>query len=149
VLNQDHREILSTFLDEELDFLVVGTYALAAHGLVRATGGLDLWVRTTPQNAARVAKALLRFGAPSDQFAAEDFTKKDLAFEIGVEPARFDVLTGIDGVSFPEAWHARVELGIDDLIVPVISREHLILNKKTMGRPQDLVDLAELEASGD
>jgi len=145
MLNPDFRDILSAFVDEGVEFLLVGAYALAVHGHPRATGDLDLWVRPSPENAQRVWRALEKFGAPLSQLAPEDLQRPDLIFQIGVAPRRIDILTSIEGVTFEEAWPARLEVEIEGLTVPVLSREHLIRNKKASGRPQDLADVARLE----
>ncbi len=146
MLNPDFRDMLSTFGDEQVEYLVVGAYALAAHGRPRATGDLDLWVRPTAANAARVWRALARFGAPLEGLSQSDFAAEGTV-EIGVAPRRVDVLTSIDGVSFDEAWPARLQVEVEGLRLPVIGREHLIRNKRASGRPQDLADAAWLEGS--
>jgi hypothetical protein len=145
LVNPDFRDILSAFNAEGVEYLVVGAYALAAHGHPRATGDIDLWINAQPDNAGRVWRALVRFGAPVDDLKRDDLTKPDLIFQIGIAPRRVDVLTGIDGVDFAAAWPDRLTVPLGDLSVPVISREFLIRNKRACGRPQDLADLAWLE----
>lgn len=149
MLNEDFKELLSELSAAEAEFLVVGAYALAAHGLVRATGDLDIWVRPTEQNATRVRTALLRFGAPSEQFTLQDLQEPDLVIQIGLPPVRVDLLTGISGVSFDEAWPNRVSLSLGKLQVPVLGRDHLIKNKRATGRDQDIVDLKWLEGDSE
>ena len=144
MLNRDHQDILHAFIAEGVEFLVVGAYALAAHGIPRATGDLDLHVHCTPDNAARVLKALGIFGAPLDDLSEEDLTNPGTVYQIGLSPNRIDILTLIDGVEFDSAWENRLEIKIDAMIVPVIGREDLIRNKKTVGRPQDLADVERL-----
>ncbi len=146
MLSHDYRDILSAFIDERVDYLVVGAYAVASHGLPRATGDLDLWVRPDQENASRVWRALAKFGAPVADVLASELSTPGLVFQIGVEPSRIDVLTSIDGVEFDDAWKDRVELEIDGLRVQIIGRAHLITNKKAVGRPQDLADVARLES---
>ena len=146
MLSPDYRDILSAFIEERVDYLVVGAYAVASHGLPRATGDLDLWVRSGPENAHRVWRALAKFGAPLSELTESDLTSPGLVFQIGVEPSRIDILTSIDGVEFDDAWKERLELDVDGLRVQVIGRAHLIANKKTVGRPQDLADVARLES---
>jgi len=90
-----------------VEYLVVGAYALAAHGLPRATGDIDLWVRPGAANASRVESALLTFGAPADRFSRADFESDDLILQIGVPPGRVDVITSIEAVTFDEAWPNR------------------------------------------
>jgi hypothetical protein len=103
MLNPDFSDMLSAFTGESVEYLVVGAYALAAHGVPRATGDLDFWIRPTPENASRVLRALAAFGAPTADLALDDLTTPDLVFQIGVEPNRIDILTSIDGVTFDEA----------------------------------------------
>ncbi len=146
MLNPDFSDMLSAFTAANVEFLVVGAYALAAHGVPRATGDLDFWVRPTAENASRVLKALSAFGAPAEELSGLDLTTPDLVFQIGVEPSRIDILTSIDGVEFEEAYRSRTTARIDGLEVPVLGREALIRNKRVVGRPKDLADVAELEA---
>ena len=144
-MNPDYREILSALSAATAEFLVVGAYAMAVHGLPRATGDLDIWVGTRGDNPARVRRALERFGAPLEQLAVDDLSKPDLVFQIGIAPRRIDLLTSVDGVAFDVAWPERLETLVEGSRVPVISRAHLIQNKRATGRPQDLADLAWLE----
>jgi hypothetical protein len=146
MLNPDFRDMLSAFTGEGVEFLVVGAYALSAHGLPRATGDLDCWIRPTYENADRVLRALQAFGAPTDDLSIADLATPDLVFQIGIEPNRIDILTSIDGVDFDQAWAERMTITIDGLGVPVLSAHHMIVNKRAVGRPQDLADAARLEA---
>ena len=144
-MNRDFAEMLNALSAEGVEFLVVGAYAVAGHGLPRATGGIDLWVRPVAENAARVWKALERFGAPRSRLTVDIFTQPDIVYQIGLPPNRIDLLTGIDGVSFEEAWADRVDCVVDGVAFPMISRHHLVMNKRATGRPQDLADVARLE----
>ena len=120
-------------------------YALAVHGQPRATGDMDVRVRPTPENARRVAAALRRFGAPMEQFTEADFARPDLVAQLGVKPNRIDILTGIDGLSFEEAWPNRLAQVVEGLSIPVLGRADLIRNKRATGRTQDLADAEALE----
>ncbi len=144
-MNHDFVEMLSALHDAGADYLVVGAHALAAHGRPRATGDLDLWVRPTRDNARRVHAALEQFGAPLLDLTVDDLASPDLVFQIGVVPARIDLLTSVSGIGFEEAWTGRMTVRIGDLHVPVIGREALIRNKRAAGRPRDIADIAELE----
>lgn len=145
MLNPDFRDMLSAFAAEDVEFLVVGAYALAAHGVPRATGDLDLWIRPATENADRVLRALREFGAPTTELTREDLVSPDVVFQIGVEPRRIDILTSIDGVEFDAAWADRERIEVDDLELPVLGRRDLITNKRALSRPQDLADVARLE----
>jgi hypothetical protein len=126
---------------------VVGAHALAAHGVPRATGDLDVWVRPEPANAARVWRALESFGAPVEALGVEeaDLARPDQVVQIGLPPRRIDLLTTISGVGFPEAWETRLERESEGLRVPFLSRELLIANKRASGRTKDLADVEALE----
>jgi Nucleotidyl transferase of unknown function (DUF2204) len=147
-MNQDFRDLLAEFNARQVEFLLVGAHALAAHGHVRATQDLDVWVRPSPQNAKRVIEALLAFGAPLHDLTEKDLTTPGLIFQIGVEPIRIDVLTVIDGVQFEEAWADRMISKFADQPVAVLSREHLIKNKLAAARTQDLADIEALRRKG-
>jgi hypothetical protein len=145
LLNPDFRDMLSALSEEGADYLLVGAYALAVHGVPRATGDMDVWVRPSLANAARVLAALMRFGAPRGSLAEQDLITPGIVLQIGVAPRRIDILTSIDGVDFDDAWAARHHARVEGLEIPVLARQHLIRNKKATGRPQDLADVARLE----
>ncbi len=147
LLNPDFKDILSAFAAEQVDYLLVGAYALAVHGYPRATGDIDLWIRCTPENALRVWRALKIFGAPLFDLTISDLEKEDIVFQIGMVPRRIDITTIIDGIKFDAAWPQRMIVQIDDLKIPVIGREDLLRNKKASGRAKDLGDIAMLEGN--
>jgi hypothetical protein len=92
-------------------------------------------------------EGLAVFGAPLIDISVteEDLSKPGLVFQIGIAPRRIDVMTHVDGVEFPDAWAERVHRKLGDLSVPVISRRHLVINKRATGRPQDIADVARIE----
>ena len=147
MLNPDFRDMLSAFIAEDVEFLVVGAYALAAHGFPRATGDLDCWIRRSPVNADRVMRALAVFGAPLDEITGADLSAADLVVQLGVEPGRIDLLTSIDGVEFDDAWPGRLMATIDGLQLPLIGLDDLVRTKRAAGRDQDLADVARIEAA--
>lgn len=140
-MNRDFAEMLSALSEAGAEFLIVGAHALAAHGVPRATGDLDIWVDSSTENAARVLTALKAFGAPLADLSLDDLTKPDTIFQIGVVPCRIDLLTGISGVRFAEAWDRRIAVDVEGIQVHVISRADFKTNKLTSGRPKDLLDL--------
>ena len=144
-MNPDFRDLLAAFNENGVEFLIVGAHALAAHGRIRATKDLDVWIRPDPINAPRVMRALEMFGAPLHDLSEADLVRPGLIFQIGVPPVRIDIVTEIDGVDFGEAWVARVATRFGDQAVAVLSRTHLILNKRATGRTQDLADAEWLE----
>lgn len=145
MLNPDYRDILSIFNEQDVEYLVVGAYALAAHGLPRATGDIDLWIRRSEENASRVWQSLARFGAPLTDLNPQDLVTSDIVFQIGVAPRRIDILTSIAALEFDEAWGHRKVVEVEGLQIPVLGREDLLKNKKALRRDKDLGDIAWLE----
>jgi len=148
-MNRDFEEMLLALSEAGADFMVIGAHAVAVYARPRATGDLDIWVRNTPDNAERVWKALVEFGAPLDQLTREDLSSDAVVFQIGVAPSRIDILTTIGGVEFAEAWGRRTEIALWGVTVSVIGREDLIRSKRAAGRERDLADVAELERAAE
>ncbi|MCI5227036.1 MAG: hypothetical protein D3918_10370 [Candidatus Electrothrix sp. AX2] len=145
MLNEDYREMLQTLLENEVRFLVVGAYALAAYGYPRATGDFDIWVEATKENSKKILSSLMQFGAPVGQVSEETFAEQGIIFQIGVAPRRIDILTHIDGVDFQEAYQAREEIALEGMHLPFLSKKNLIKNKKSTGREKDILDARTLE----
>lgn len=145
MMNQDFSDLLREFSDHKVAFIVVGAHALAAHGHVRATKDLDVWIEPEPTNARRVVDALRAFGAPLLGLSERDLCTPGIVFQIGVEPVRIDILTHIDGVRFSEAWNEKFDTKFAGIPVAVLSRRLLIQNKRASGRTQDLADIERLE----
>ena len=145
LLHQDFVDLLRAFAAAEVRFLIVGAYALAVHGLPRATGDLDVWIDPTPANARRTYGALRDFGAPLANLREEDLTNRDLVFQMGIAPVRIDILMGISGVAFAEAWERRTEGVFEGVRFPVIGFDDMVRNKRALARPKDLIDLEILE----
>lgn len=146
--NPHFRELLQRFCAEGVEFLIVGGYAVMKHGEPRFTKDLDVWVRRSAANAARVFCALAAFGAPlkSDGLSPADFESADLTYQIGIAPLRVDILTHIDGVEFAEAWDRRVQGEMAGVSVSFLSLDDLIRNKEAMNRPEDAAHLKALRA---
>lgn len=145
MLNEDYRDMLHALVDEKAEFLLVGGYALAAHGYLRATMDMDIWVRPTPQNAEAVMRALRRFGAPLHNLTKADLETEGTVFQIGIAPRRIDIITSASGLRFEEAYARSMAVTVDGLDVHVPSIDDLIRNKRATGRTQDLADAETLE----
>jgi glycine cleavage system aminomethyltransferase T len=143
-LDRDFREFVESFIAHDVRFLIVGGYALAAHGVPRATGDLDAWVWIDPANAKRIVDALASFGFKDIGVTESDFTRADSVIQLGYAPYRIDILTSIDGVDFESAWIRRASVDVGGVVVGFIGRDDLITNKRAVGRPQDLVDVERL-----
>jgi hypothetical protein len=140
-MNPDFVDLLRAFVAADVRFLIVGAYALALHGRPRATGDLDVWIDATPENAARVMRALSAFGAPLADISIDDFSREGVTYQIGVPPARIDILTALTGLSFAEAWPDRLRRPFGDIDVDFIGRAAFIRNKRATGRAKDLGDI--------
>ncbi|MFZ2633894.1 MAG: DUF6036 family nucleotidyltransferase [Desulfosalsimonadaceae bacterium] len=143
-VNSDFSDLLRFFNVNRVRYLVVGGYALIQYAEPRYTKDLDLWISADVENARAVYQALSDFGAPLAELTAADFAQEGYFYQMGVPPVRVDILMGIPGVAFDEAWPRRVEVDFDDLMVPFISREDLVIAKRAAGRPQDLLDVVLL-----
>ena len=126
--------------------MVVGGFAMAFHGYTRATGDIDLWISCSTENAERVWKALLEFGAPLFDLTLDDLKTPGMVFQMGVVPSRIDVIMEIDGVDFEGAWKEHKIVEIDGMQIPVIGKTQLLVNKKATGRPKDLNDVLWIES---
>jgi len=145
ILNEDYRDILFALNAEQVDFILIGAYALAAHGYPRATMDIDIWVMPSPENAKAVLRALKQFGAPLHDLSVEELLRGDTVFQIGVAPRRIDLLTGATGLDFPTAANNAVMRQIDGIDLKVLSIDDLIVNKLATGRPKDQIDAEELK----
>ena len=144
-VNPDFRDLFAALNEAGAKYLLVGGYALAYHSHPRYTRDLDVWVEPTDSNARAVLAALGAFGAPLGELRASDLMGADVVFQIGVPPNRIDVVTGIDGLTFAEAWPNRLRATFGDQAISVIGRQDLVRNKRASGRPQDLLDAETLE----
>ena len=143
-LNPDFQEFLRSFIGHDVRFLIVGGYALAAHGHPRYTKDLDVWVWTDPSNSQRVVAAVEEFGFSGLGLTAADFEDPDVVVQLGREPQRIDILTFATGLTFSDAFDHRMMLNIGGLQVPFLSIDDLRTNKLATGRLQDQADAAHL-----
>ncbi len=144
--NPDFRDLFAALNDAEARYLVVGGHALAFHAVPRFTKDLDVWVEPTPDNAGRVMSALVAFGAPLTELSVDDLASAGNVYQMGVPPNRIDILTEVEGMAFQEAWSHRIGGTYGGVAVQVIGIDALIVNKRAVGRPQDLVDAELLES---
>ncbi len=145
-LNRDFRELLECFARHEVRYLILGGWALAAHGIVRLTKDLDVWLWPEDANSEAVIAALQEFGFGDLGLTSADFRTQDTVVQLGYPPNRVDLLTTPSGVDFVACWQDRADVDLDGLVVPFIGLAGLIANKRASARPQDLVDLQLLEA---
>ena len=144
LLPPDFKEFLRLFNENNVEYLLIGGYAVGYYGYVRATADMDIWIASNVDNASRVVTALLEFGLNVPELSEELFLKPDNIARLGVPPFRIEMLTSISGVAFEECYKEKVVDIIDGVQVPIISLRHLKTNKKASGRLKDLADLEHL-----
>ncbi len=141
---KDFKEFLQLLNSKEIEYLVIGGYAVGYHGYPRATGDMDIWIALNEKNALKMVEALKAFGFNLPELQMELFLKEKKVVRMGVPPMRLEILTSIDGVSFETCFKRRVIADIGDFKVNFISKADLLVNKRSSGRPQDLVDFEKL-----
>lgn len=147
MLNKDFKEFVGLLNSTNVEYLLVGGYALAAHGHPRYTGDIDFWVNPSPENADRLMLVLGQFGFGGLGLTADDFRKPDAVVQLGYPPARIDLLTAIDGVEFVDCYPRRQSFVVDGVALQLIDVDDLKANKRAAARPKDLADLDALDAS--
>jgi hypothetical protein len=141
----DLREFLRSLGRHEVEYLLVGGYAVSLHGFPRNTADLDVWIRPVPANADRVMAALRGFGFAPGPAEREALLTPGRILRLGYPPVRIELLTAPSGVEFVSCRSRAVILPIDGTEIPVLSLDDLIANKRAAGRPKDLIDALELE----
>ncbi len=143
-LNQDFKEFIELLNANEVQYLVVGGYAVGFHGHPRYTGDIDFWVAISRENAEKIIVVLREFGMSVLALQAEDFMKEDMIIQIGYEPNRIDILTSVTGISFEDCYSQKVRAEFDDITVDFIDIRNLKINKAASGRGKDIGDLENL-----
>ncbi len=144
-MNADYIDMLKCLNKADVDYILVGGWAVNMYGYIRATVDLDIWVLADAGNAKKVYTAVAEFGAPVSEVKPEEFAEYGMIFQIGVAPCRVDIISKISGVSYADAVTRAVPKTIDGIPVRIISLEDLIANKKASGRAKDLADVEVLE----
>ena len=137
-------EFLQSLNGRGVEYLLIGGYAVAAHGFTRYTRDMDVWVRRSPENAARIMAALGDFGFGAADLSPDLFLDPGKMAQLGREPLRIDILNDAAGVEFDAAAADAVVVTLENVAVPVISLADLRANKAASGRPKDLADLDNL-----
>ncbi|SRR6478672_417116 len=144
-LSSDWKEFLELLNARGVDYVVVGAHCLAFHGRPRYTGDLDVLVRPSKSNAVALVALLKEFGFAGSKFTPVDFAEGDQVIQLGRPPNRIDLLTSLTGVTSEEAFAGKIAAHLDGVPVFILGKKELIQNKRAVGRPHDLADLAELE----
>lgn len=148
-LSKDLREFIALLNSHNVEYLVVGGHAVAYHGYPRYTGDTDFFLRSSSANAERMMRVLQAFGFGDVGITAVDFTTRGRVIQLGLPPNRIDLVTGISGVTFDEAWAGRVSGSLDGLPILLIGKEALLKNKRAAGRAKDLADVEAIDNDED
>ncbi len=147
-LSNDLREFVHLLNAKTVKYVIVGAWAMAFHARPRYTGDVDFFVEPSPENASKLMEVIEDFGFGGIGIEAADFLQSDCVIQLGRAPNRVDLLTGISGVTFQEAWSGRVAANLSGVEVAVIGRAHLMRNKRAANRAKDRADLEALERAG-
>ena len=143
-IHKDFEEFLKYLTDEKVEFVIIGGYAVAFHGYVRATNDMDLFFKNSNKNILKIRNALTKFGISTSDSDADEFKKSDTILRIGNPPVRIEMSNSISGIEFDDVWEHKIKDRYGDVTVYYISLYDLLKNKKTSGRPKDLADYDEL-----
>jgi len=143
-LPPDFKEFLRYLKIHEVEYLLVGGYAVGYYGFPRATMDIDVWMAKTPANALRMVSALEAFGFGGEVLSENLFLEGDKIIRMGLPPMRIEILTSVSGVDFEDAYPRRIYDQLDGVDVCLISLEDLKINKAAAGRHKDLTDLEQL-----
>ena len=143
-LAPDFDEFVALLIAHEVEFLIVGAYALAFHGAPRYTGDIDILIRPTVENAERALTAIAAFGFPVNTLSPRDLTDSRRMLEMGVQPVQIHIMSSITGVTWDDAWHGHVVGPLGQHRIPLIGRDAFLRNKRAAGRPKDLADIDAL-----
>ena len=144
VLSPDFKEFLKLMSDRQIEYLLIGGFAVGYHGYPRSTNGLDIWIGIDPATAQKMVSALKEFGFDTPQLSERLFLKKDTIARMGIPPVRIEILTSVSGITFEACFQNRIIDKIDGIEVNIIDLKHLKINKKASGRHKDLDDLENL-----
>ncbi len=148
-LNPDFLDFITLLGQRSVEYVIVGGYAVGFHGFPRYTGDIDFFVSINEENAEKLLQVLDDFGFGGIGIEREDFLKPSFVVEIGREPRKIQILTGIDGVSFQECLQSAVECEYLERKLRFIGFDALVRNKKASGRPKDLIDVEALTSLRD
>lgn len=143
-IQPDFKEWLELCNFHGVEYLIVGGYALAWHGVPRFTGDLDLWIKPERENARRILAALAAFGFGGLGLREDDFLQEEMVIQLGHPPVRIDLITSLTGVAWEAAWKNRAAGTYGEVPVYFLGRGELIANKRALGRKRDLADLETL-----
>ncbi len=147
LFNPDFRDFLKELKKHNVEYILVGGYAVILHGYERVTADLDIWVKCTENNYNKLKEAFYSFGMPMFDMTLSNFlnVEKWDVFRFGRKPVAIDIMTKVKGLDFDKAIEAARFVNVDDIEVRLIHYHHLLAAKKEAGRAKDINDLENLE----
>lgn len=142
---KDFKEFLQLLNSKKVEYLIVGGYAVGYHGFPRSTGDLDIWISVNDENAAKMVEVLKEFGFDISLIQKDLFLHEGKIIRMGVPPMRLEILTAIDGVSFDNCFSRCLIVDFGSFTANIISKEDLLKNKRSTGRPKDFADYSILK----
>jgi predicted nucleotidyltransferase len=143
-IHDDFEEFLRLLVEQQVEFVIIGGYAVAFHGYVRSTQDIDIFFRSSDDNARKILRVLRDFGFSVDEAILNDLRDPGSIIRMGIPPVRIEMINTISGLSFNEVWERRIAGNYGNVAVNYISYTDLLINKKASGRLKDLVDFDEL-----
>ena len=145
MFSKDFKEFIQLLIENQVEYLIVGGYAVGIHGYPRYTGDIDVWINPNEENIKKMPGVLKEFGFSDAEINEKDFRNSDNIFRIGNPPYRIDIMTEIDGVAFNNCFTNKIIKEIDGVNINFIGFNDLIKNKKASGRKKDQLDLENLQ----
>ncbi len=143
-LPEDFKDFLRLLNENEVQYLLIGGYAVGYYGYPRATHDMDIWVAVDPENAEKMVDVMIGFGFEEGSLSKEIFLKSDAVVRLGVPPLRLEVLMSASGVEFHDCYRRSLSVDIEGVQVKIIHLEDLLANKLAAGRHKDLDDVSNL-----
>ncbi len=145
-LETDFIDFVNLCNKYEVEYLVIGGYAVSIHGYPRSTKDLDMCIKVSEENALKMVQVIDDFGFASLNLTKEDFLKRDFITQLGHEPVRIDILNDLAGVPFEQAWENKKVIVFEDATINFIGYADLLKVKEKSGRPQDIADISKLKS---
>ena len=144
-LDRDFKEFIALLNERQVEYLIVGGYAVVAYGYHRFTGDLDVWINPSTENAKKILDVLKAFGFGKLKLTLRDLTSKDKIIQLGYEPLRIDLITSVEGLDFVDCYRRRKSRKADGIKIHLLGLDDLRKNKKLVGRDRDLEDYKHLK----
>lgn len=145
-LETDFIDFVSLLNKYEVEYLIIGGYAVSIHGYPRSTKDLDICIKISDENAEKMVEVIKKFGFASLKLTKEDFLKRNFFTQLGYDPVRIDIVNDLDAVPFELAWKNKKIVDFENIKINFIGYSELLKVKENAGRPQDIADIHKLKS---